>query len=205
MTRGTKNQGFPWVQFVVWLIVVLVALFLFRDPIAKFIGNAIRLMPAPEWFRSMLGTIVEWFRNIFATIGEWIRYTRPLLRLFYILFGLRLLCAGAYSYIRAPREIKYSRAEMAYARGDMETYYDYDRERKKTKDDRAFAPRKDPFLIIPMVVGGLLIIAGLWPAFVLALLTLVFELTDAVGRKRIPKIVLSGTFIVWTVLAWMGP
>jgi hypothetical protein len=38
--NGTKKAEFSWVQFVAWPIVVLVALFLFRDPIAKFIGRA---------------------------------------------------------------------------------------------------------------------------------------------------------------------
>jgi hypothetical protein len=40
MTRGTENKDIPWVQFVVWPIVVLLALFIFRGPIAKFIGHA---------------------------------------------------------------------------------------------------------------------------------------------------------------------
>jgi hypothetical protein len=38
--RGTKNQDFSWVQFIGWPLVVLVALFLFKGAITKFIGDA---------------------------------------------------------------------------------------------------------------------------------------------------------------------
>lgn len=38
--NGIRNPEFSWVQFVVWPIVVLAALVIFRDSIAKYIGDA---------------------------------------------------------------------------------------------------------------------------------------------------------------------
>jgi len=59
------------------------------------------------------------------------------------------------------------------------------------------------FDVVLLIVASLLSPRKL--AFILTLLVFVFELIDVIDRKKIRRIVLLGTCIVLTVIAWLGP